>query len=382
MSYAFTLADVDFLSGSAGAAALAAVDGWELSRGSLLRDVDRARHEFGDVAATVVETTLLRRRARGKLDGRPWLLTDDALQQATPTAVARHRAQRLAGRDVHDVTCSVGAELAALVGTCPTVLGSDLDAIRLAMAGHNVPDATLIRADALHPCTRDTVVIADPGRRQGGRRTHDPAQLQPPLPDLLDTYTGRDLVVKCAPGLDFDRLDWVGEVEVTSLDGGVREACLWSEGLSERGIRRRATVLRAGGDETITDADPDDIPEREPGEWIVNPDGAIVRAGLVRHYAAKHGLWQLDPRIAYLTGDTVPSGARGFRILRRLRFDRSEIRKVLHTLDCGPLEILVRGIDVDPDRLRAQLEPRGERPLALVVTRIGRAGVVFVTDPH
>ncbi|MEV5650614.1 hypothetical protein AB0L57_20400, partial [Nocardia sp. NPDC052254] len=25
--------------------------------------------------------------------------------------------------------------------------------------------------------------------------------------------------------------------------------------------------------------------------------------------------WQLDPRIAYLTGDSVPAGVRGFRIL-------------------------------------------------------------------
>ena len=382
MSYAFTLADVDFLSSSAGEAALATVDGWELSKRSLVRDVDRARLEFGAVATAVVETTLLRRRARGKLDDRPWLLTDDALQQATPIAVARHRAQRLAGRVVHDVTCSIGAELVALVDACPAVLGSDLDAVRLAMAARNVPGATLIRADALQPCTRDAVVLADPGRRSGGRRTHDPAQLQPPLPELLDAYRGRDLVVKCAPGLDFDRLEWDGEVEVTSLDGGVREACLWSESLSEKGIRRRATVLRADGSETLTDADPDDIPEREPGEWIVNPDGAIVRAGLVRHYAAKHGLWQLDPRIAYLTGDAVPAGARGFRILHRLRFDRREIRKTLHALDCGALEILVRGLDVDPDQLRAQLKLRGDRPLALIATRIGRAGVAFVAESH
>ena len=30
---------------------------------------------------------------------------------------------------------------------------------------------------------------------------------------------------------------------------------------------------------------------------VMNP----VRAGLVRHYAAAHGLWQLDERIAHLT---------------------------------------------------------------------------------
>src|SRR5690606_26930171 len=144
------------------------------------------------------------------------------------------------------------------------------------------------------------------------------AALLPPLPDLLDTYAGRDIAVKCAPGLDFDSLGWAGEIEVVSLDGGVREACLYSLGLAEHGVTRRATVLRSDGDGfDVTDAMDDDIPEAEPGEWIVDPDGAVVRAGLVRHYAAAHGLWQLDPRIAYLTGDTLPPGVRGFRILDR-----------------------------------------------------------------
>lgn len=380
MSYGFELADVDFLSGPDGIAALTATQSLELSASTHVRDLSRARDMFGARAAAVVETVLLRRKSAGKItDGAGWLFTDEGLQQATPTVVARHRAQRLIGRDVHDVTCSIGAELAALVGTANRVVGSDLDAVRLAMAGHNVPRAALVRADALAPCTRDTVVLADPARRSGGKRTHDPAQLQPPLPDLLDAYRGRDLAVKCAPGLDFDRLDWPGEVEIVSLDGGVREACLWSAGLAVAGTTRRASVLAADGTGwELTDSEPDDIADRPPGEWIINPDGAVVRAGLVRHYAARHGLWQLDPRIAYLTGDSVPDGVRGFRILEQLKFSEKAIRQELARRDCGSLEILVRGVDVDPALLRPKLKLRGKEPLALVITRIGRAGVVFV----
>ncbi len=380
MSYGFDLADVDFLSGPDGIAALQAAQCLELSPSTHLRDLSRAREMFGARAAAVVETVLLQRKSAGKISGGAgWLFTDEGLQQATPTVVARHRARRLIGRDVHDVTCSIGAELAALVGTAGRVVGSDLDTVRLAMAAHNVPGAALVRADALAPCTRDTVVLADPARRSGGKRTQDPAQLQPPLPDLLDAYRGRDLAVKCAPGLDFDRLEWSGEVEIVSLDAGVREACLWSAGLSVAGTTRRATVLTAdGAGWEITDSEPDDIAQRPPGAWIINPDGAVVRAGLVRHYAARHGLWQLDPRIAYLTGDSVPEGVRGFRILEQLKFSEKTIRQELARRDCGSLEILVRGVDVDPAVLRPKLKLRGNEPLALVITRIGRAGVAFV----
>ncbi|WP_241387096.1 THUMP-like domain-containing protein [Rhodococcus sp. CH91] len=383
MGYDFTLADVEYLTSDDGRDALARVAGRELTTRTRLADIGWARTHFGDRAAMLVETVMLRRRAEAKIGGASaWIFTDDALQQSTPTQVAAHRAHRLRGRVVHDVTCSIGAELAALVGVADTVIGSDLDEVRLAMAGHNVPGAHLLRADALRPVTRGTTVIADPARRAGGRRTHDPAALQPPLPDLLDVYEGRDLAVKCAPGLDFDSLDWAGEVEIVSLDGGVREACLYSPGLSSPDVRRRATVLRSDGTGfEVTDAVDDDIPEREPGEWIVDPDGAIVRAGLVRHYAAEHGLWQLDPRIAYLTGDRLPEGVRGFRIVERLKYSEKALRQALARRDCGAVEILVRGVDIDPAVVRPRLKLRGSASLSVVVTRIGRTAEAFVCTP-
>ncbi|MGN5235522.1 MULTISPECIES: THUMP-like domain-containing protein [unclassified Rhodococcus (in: high G+C Gram-positive bacteria)] len=380
MGYEFTLTDVEYLTSDHGVAALSDVDARELSTRTRLSDIDWVRTRFGDRAAPLVETVMARRKAATKLRGaQGWLLTDDAVQQATPSPVAAHRARRLAGRQVHDVTCSVGAELAALVGVADTVVGSDLDGVRLAMAVHNVPGAHVVRADALRPVTRGTTVIADPARRSGGKRTHDPAALQPPLPDLLDVYSGRDLAVKCAPGLDFDKLAWDGEVEVVSLDSGVREACLYSPGLTETGIRRRATVLRSdGADVEITDAMDDEIPAQAPGEWIIDPDGAIVRAGLVRHYAARHGLWQLDPRIAYLTGDVLPDGVRGFRVLEQLKYSEKNLRQALARLDCGSAEILVRGVDVDPAQLRPRLKLRGTDALSIVLTRVGRTPVAFV----
>ncbi len=383
MGYEFTGTDLDFLRSEAGAGALAAVDDLELNARTSLRDTAFVRTRFPDHASALIETVTVRRKARAKLfDSDHWLVTDDAVQQATPTLVARRRAARLAGRRVHDVTCSIGSELAVLVGSAELAVGSDLDPIRLRMAAHNVPAATLLRADALTPTTRGTVVVADPGRRAGGRRRHDPAALQPPLPDLFDAYRGRDLVVKSAPGLDFDALDWSGEIEVVSLDGGVREACLWSEGLSEKGIRRRAAVLRSDGSVLdITDAESDDIPVRPPGRYLVDPDGAVVRAGLVRHYGAKFGLWQLDPRIAYLTGDTVPAGVRGFRVLEQSKFSEKALRQQLNRLDCGSVEILVRGVDVDPAILRPKLKLRGTVALSVVITRIDRSAVSFVCAP-
>lgn len=351
-------------------------------------DIATARAQFGDRTPALVETVLLRRHAADKLPGTAeWLFTDEALQQASAAAVASHRAQRLAHRVVHDVTCSIGTELAALRDSAARVLGSDLDPVRLAMARHNLgADADLCRADALRPVTRDVTVLADPGRRAGERRRFDPRDYQPALDQLFDVYRGRDLVVKSAPGIDFDvveRMGFEGEIELTSYRGSVREACLWSAGLAECGVRRRASVLDRG--EQITDAEPDDCPVRPAGRWIVDPDGAVVRAGLVRHYAARHGLWQLDPHIAYLSGDRLPAGMRGFEVLQQLPFDQRRLRQALAALDCGALEILVRGVDFDPTVLRRRLALRGDRSLTVVITRIGSGatarGTAFVCRP-
>lgn len=323
-----------------------------------------------------METTLLRRRATDKLGDHvsDWLFTDEALQQATAAPVAAHRAKRLVGHVVHDVTCSIGTELAALRETADRVVGSDIDPVRLAMARHNLgaPDrhVDVCRADALRPVTRDTVVVVDPARRSNGRRRFSPADYQPALGPLLDTYRGREMAVKCSPGIDFDALTRVGfdgEIEVTSYRGSVREACLWSPGLA--GARRRASILDRG--EQVTDADPDDCGVRPAGRWLVDPDGAVVRAGLVRHYGARHGLWQLDPDIAYLSGDRLPPGVRGFEVLEQLAFDERRLRQALTRLDCGALEVLVRGVRVDPDELRRRLRLRGSRPLSVVIARIG-----------
>jgi len=344
-----------------------------LADATLVADIASARQRFGARSAVLVETTVLRRKAAAKLSNADqWLFTNEALQQATAEPVARHRAQRLAGARVHDGTCSIGTELAALRDSADELLGSDIDPVRLAMARHNVEDVDICRADALRPVSRDTVVLLDPARRSGGRRRFDPRDYTPALDALLNVYRERRVVVKCSPGIDFDavsRMGFVGEVEVTSLGGSVREACLWPEGLAGFGITRRATMIDVG--QEITDAEPDDCAVAPVGRWIVDPDGAVIRTGLVRQYATRHGLWQLDPEIAYLSGDRLPTGVRGFEVLEELGYRERRLRQALSARDAGAVEILVRGVDVDPDVLRSQLRLRGSQGVSVVIARIG-----------
>jgi hypothetical protein len=353
-----------------------------LTKKSLLADAAEMRTRHGEHGRALIEAVTARRAGVGKFPA-TWLADGDTAQQATPQPVAQERARRLraaGARLVHDVTCSIGTEGAPARDAGLDWLGSDLDPARLAMARHNLgDDAWLVRADALAPVSTGAVdvVVADPARRAGGRRITDPAQLIPPLPDLLAVYAGREIAVKCAPGLDFS--DWDGLVSVASVDGAVKEACLYTPGLAE-GARREAFMMVDGEVDRISDCEADAVGAGELGRFLIDPDGAVVRAGLVRHYAYREGLWMLDERIAYLTGDRIPVGRTGFEVIEQVPLKK--LKSALAAHGAGSVEILVRGVDVDPDQLRKKLKLKGKRQMAVVCTRIGRAGVAVICGPR
>lgn len=373
----FSLAEVEFLHRRRDEiAALAAEVG--LSKATAVDDAERARARLGEYGRAALELIQARRAGAGKFP-ETWLADHDAAQQATPAPVAAERARRLArhARLVHDVTCSIGTEGEAYRNAGLSYLGSDIDAARTRMAAHNLPGAAILRADALAPSSNAEVIVADPARRAGGRRISDPARLLPPLPALMEAYAGRHVAVKCAPGIDY--AEWPGLVSVSSVAGAVKEACLYSSGLAE-GVRREAVMVGPQGVDRLTDLDSGETGADAPGRYIIDPDGAVVRAGLVRQYAAREGLWMLDERIAYLTGDRLPRGRSGF--LFREMVPLKKARAALKKHDAGAVEILARGVDVDPDALRRQWKLKGKNPMAVVCTRIGRQGVALICGPR
>ena len=372
MSY--TLDEVAFLRENTSAIDAAAAD-LEGTKKAQLRDVAKLQAQFGEYGRAVAE--LLHSRRSGKLPGE-WLMDHDSAQQATPPAVAAYRAQFLRERGVdlvHDLTCSIGTEGQAYAPV--TYVGSDLDASRVAMAQHNIAHP-VFRADALTTTTSAQVCIADPARRQGGTRITRLDQLLPPPQALLDTHG--EMAIKCAPGIDHS--EWDGLACVVSLDGGVKETCLYTPGL---GTGKRAVILStspAGAPDVIEDDIPEhELPDAGPiGRFLIDPDGAIVRAGLVRHYAAREGLHQLDPRIAYLTGEQLHHGTSGFEFIELVPMKKLKAAMSAH--DVGSLEILIRGQDVDPDQLRKKLKLKGSTAKTLVVTRIGAKGVAVLCGPR
>ena len=103
---------------SAATTALAALDevaGYRFTDATRIADIASVRARFGERAAVLVETTLLRRKAVAKFaDPDGWLFTDEALQQATaapgcPPSGASARRRRRARRHLFDRRRACGA---------------------------------------------------------------------------------------------------------------------------------------------------------------------------------------------------------------------------------------------------------------------------------
>ena len=225
------------------------------------------------------------------------------------------------------------------------------------------------------------VVFADPARRTAAGRVFDVDGWSPPWPFVQQLLT-RPACVKVAPGIPHDLVPEGVEAEFVSDHGDVKEAVLWSSYLAT--ARRRATVIRTGGLATLTDEDdPGDRAVRPVGRFLYEPDGAVIRAGLVTAVAAGVHGGLVDEHIAYVTGDEAFATpfARSYEVLEELPFKEKALKAALRARGIGRLTIKKRGVDVVPEDLRKRLALGGEQDATLVMTRVAGKGTALLVRP-
>lgn len=400
-------ADINDLATAAGARLLAEV-AEQLATGSELSVLERVGSRVGAArASAAVAQVSLRAKAAGKIgevDAGRMFFTPVGLEQATRARVATHRAAVAADRIgvgvLTDLGCGLGADLIAFARVGFDVTGVESDPLTAACAVANlrslglagrvvVGDATTVERPS------GGVVFCDPARRDERGRVFDLARVTPPWPFVLELLTA-SACVKVGPGIAHrDVPSEVGGTPVSaewvSDDATVTEACLRSGRLADAGGSGRtfrATVLTAtdpagssvSGDPSVRAS------TGAIGEYLYEPDGAVIRAGLIGTLAPALEAHLIDAQIAYLTSPTLTRSAfaRPYRILDELPHRTKALKAAVRSRGIGTLTIKKRGVDIDPAVLRRELiGPRGHgsETATIVLTRRAGRGIALLVEP-
>lgn len=367
-------------------AALAAVD---LSGTDLLVQsaVLRRRFAAGEAAALLTQARL-RRRAVAKF---PWadrmLFAEEPLEQATAWEVARHRAERLHALappgDFLDLGCGIGGDLLALAQQ-RTTHAFEIDPARLAIAACNIENVGPPCAVSFHAADWTAALaagnlpaagaaFADPARRTAqGKRVFSLHAMQPPLAALLALQAQVPaLAVKVAPGVCDGEIPRGCSVEFVSHEGSCKEAVLWFGPLAGDASRWASVYDGAHWHTLASRGAPPPVGDFDAGDWLYEPDPAVLRAGAFAELCAMLDAHLFDAEIGYvLAHDLRPTlFARAFRILERHPFSLKLLNARLAALGVGAVEIKKRGFPIEPETLRPRLR----------LSAGGGAAVVFLT---
>mgnify|MGYP003604715378 CR=1 FL=1 len=366
-----------------------------------------------ELVNAVVHQLALRSKAAAKFGpfASTMLFTRPGLEQATRLAVAARHAQRFVGAGVShvaDLGCGIGADSLAMASLGLRVTSVEADETTAAVTTMNLmpfPEARVVHGDAT---TLDLEGIdgvwLDPARRDEGssgtRRLFDPEAFSPPLSfveSLADQ--GRAVGVKLGPGIPHDGVPATAEAVWLSDGGDVVEATLYFNALARPGIRRAAIVVRGERSSELTAStwfpglDPEAAVLRGEGldslgAFLYEPDGAVIRAGLVADLAEQIGAHGLDEHIANETGDTEVSTpfASGYRVIAVHPLKTKVLKAWAKEKNIGRLDVKKRGVDVTPEQLRRELMAgRGKikngAAATLVLTRIGERRVAIEVEP-
>ncbi len=342
---------------------------------SSLRDIYPA-----DLVRAALSLCELRKKARVKFSKWEEMWFDrQGLEQATPEAVATHKSKRFqnAPSTIYDLCSGIGSDSIAMALTGQTVIGVDSNPASgmramLNAKVHGVEDRISTQTCDVREIELDGHWIhIDPDRRSSQKRAIRLEDYEPPLEFLQHlTESTPAGAIKLSPASNFGGKFHNCEIELVSLYGECKEATVWYGDVAGENDWT-ATILPEGY--TLSANPWDYYPQvGELGNYIYDPDPAIVRAGLVDALAEKEGLTRLDDAEEYLTSTELVSSpaATPFRVLERLPNNTTEIRKSFRDHPKGEVEIKCRHVPTNADQLRKKLPLNGEGRVTLIIARL------------
>jgi hypothetical protein len=342
--------------------------------------------------ALVLSQAKLRKRADAKFGefANRMFFTDDALEQASRLQVAALHANRFKQANVTqvaDLGCGIGAESLAFASLDIKTTAYELDEVTAAMATYNLapfPNAEVINADVTkEDLTKHQALFFDPARRNHKARLFNPQDFSPNFDWVVEQAKLKPSGIKLGPGHPHNQIPEEAEAQWVSVQGDLVELSLWFNETKRPNIKRSALLITPEGKYELNSNEPEaPAPTGPLGEYLHEPDNAVIRSHLINELAEQTNTHTIDPQIAYLTGNeniTSP-WLKTYKIKETLPFDRKQLKAYIKQNEIGILEIKKRGADITPEQLRKELSPKGPNSATLIITRIGESHLALFVE--
>ena len=362
----------------------------EIDPDALNAKLRKAGHAPG-VIVKVVNQVALRQKARQKLGplADSLLLTRQGLEQSSRIDVAKYHARKLSSLgSVTDLGCGLGIDSIAFAKSGSAVVAVEKDEMTAKFASYNL--ARFSTAEVHRSAAEDFEVgtegvFLDPARRDLGasgrsRKLLSPDDFSPSISFAFEQLTRVPGGVKLSPALPHELVSDKFEATWVSHRGDLVEFSQWSTDPQHFG--KRFAVMIDGATELKFTGEEFDAEVSSLGEYVYEPDPALIRSHLLGAFALEQGLGLLSQGIAYLTGSERKSPwLRGYKLLAEMPLDEKAISRYLSERRIGSLEIKKRGVDIDPQLMRKRLKLKGSGAATLIATKVGGARKALVCEP-
>lgn len=337
-----------------------------------------------------------------------------ALEQCSSMATARYKAAVIAQLPTRagsfiDLTGGFGVDFCAIAPLFEQATHVERNAELSRIVQHNLPWLGLTHAKAIcdeaeavaERLAEADVVMVDPARRDtAGRKMVRIEDCTPDIVQLMPTLRPkvRFLCIKLSPMLDISAalraIPHTSQLHAVSLDGECKELLLVVPDDKAPAEQRNATVrlfatlLRSDGDgadgchtlsftqaeEQQTSIDYADA----IGQWLYEPDPAVLKAGAVKLAAQRFGLLKLAPMSHLYTSDALLEHWPGkrFQVEKVFTFSHQDLRTLLaETPRAG---LTVRGFPQSVAQLRTRLKIKEGGECQLFATTLAQGQKIIV----
>ena len=323
----------------------------------------------------LLSLNIIRNKCRNRIDNVDnFIFTAKGSQQASSTALAKYHAKKLENYStIADLCCGNGIDLFYISKNKKQVFALDLDEETLLAAKYNnrkEQNITFLQEKAEEFSNPVSAIFVDPDRRDENKRFIAPEDLSPKLSNILKlTEITPNILVKLSPAMDYKSIiiKQKHSYEFISENGELKEILLCLGNFANDGnkailLPKNISLLQNKKEIAISGT----------LKYILEPDSAIIRAGLVQDLGYEIGTTLLNKHLALLSSnkEIFSDFTKTYLVVDQFDYNLKKLKKYLRQANIGKLVIKTRGFSQSVEEFRKKLKLKGNESSIMFIIRI------------